>query len=336
MGVPVLLRFAARRTVLTLALVAGCSKAAPERPAERALPVNKPVPPLEDTSFRRPAAERIVAIGDLHGDVAATRTALRLAGAIDDKDHWSGGRLVVVQTGDQLDRGDDEPDILDLLERLASEASAVGGALYALNGNHEVMNVQGDFRYVTDDGFRDFGSAPPNEAHEREIRGLPNDQQGRAAAFLPGGGVARRLAKRPVVLQVGANVFVHGGVLEQHVDYGLGRMNSELQQWMQSPETGLPPAVVAGESGPIWLRLYSDGIPLASACDELNRVLARLNAKRLVVGHTVQQRGINSACGGKVWRIDVGLSRHYGGAPAALEISGDETRVLRPATAPGN
>jgi hypothetical protein len=46
------------------------------------------------------------------------RAALRLAGALDEHDHWTGGRLVVVQTGDQLDRGDDEPEILDLLERL--------------------------------------------------------------------------------------------------------------------------------------------------------------------------------------------------------------------------
>src|SRR4051794_38999116 len=67
---------------------------------------------------RLPAPARIVAIGDLHGDLEATRAALKLAGAIDDKDHWAGGALMVVQTGDQLDRGDGERAILDLLDRL--------------------------------------------------------------------------------------------------------------------------------------------------------------------------------------------------------------------------
>jgi hypothetical protein len=317
--------------VLSCALAIGCSKTEPEPPAAAVVASKRA--PLEDTSFRYPAAERIVAIGDLHGDAAAARAALRLAGAIDDQERWAGGRLVVVQTGDQLDRGDDEPEILGLLERLSAEAKAAGGALHALNGNHEVMNVQGDFRYVTEDGFRDFGKERSGHAHERAIQRLPPEAQGRAAAFLPGGDEARRLAQRPVVLQVGPNVFVHGGVLEEHVNYGLGRINREVQQWMLAPGSAPAPAVVANDRGPIWLRLYSDGLPLGSACDELGRVLDRLSAKRLIVGHTVQEHGINSACRGKVWRIDVGLSRYYGKRPpAVLEITGDQTRVLQAST----
>jgi hypothetical protein len=35
-------------------------------------------------------------------------------------------------------------------------------------------------------------------------------------------------------------------------------------------------------------------------------------AKRMVVGHTIQEAGINAACGGRVFRIDVGLSRGCG------------------------
>src|SRR5262245_61138965 len=70
--------------------------------------------------FRFSAPGRIVAVGDLHGDLQSTRQALRLARAIDEKDHWIGGDLTLVQTGDQLDRGDQEREILDLLERLTS------------------------------------------------------------------------------------------------------------------------------------------------------------------------------------------------------------------------
>lgn len=313
----------ARGTVLIVAIAVGCSKV--EEPATRDHVVTPLNPPIQDTSFRYPSAERIVAIGDLHGDMSATRAALRLAGAIQNADEWTGGRLVVVQTGDQLDRGDDEPEIVDLFERLTAQASAAGGALHVLNGNHEVMNVQGDFRYVTADGFQDFADARENVPGTQTFA---SNQRGRAAAFLPGGSVAKRLAKRPIVIQVGDNVFVHGGLLERHVAYGLGRMNKEVQQWMQGGVPAPAPEVVQGEQSPIWLRLQSDGVPPESVCEALRSTLQWMSAKRLVVGHTVQERGINAACDGRVWRIDVGMSRYYGHQPSVLEIAGDQVRVL--------
>jgi hypothetical protein len=47
-----------------------------------------------------------------------------------------------------------------------------------------------------------------------------------------------------------------------------------------------------------------------------------------VIGHTVQKGGITSACDARLWRIDVGLSRHYGGPTQVLEIRGDTVKVL--------
>ena len=37
-----------------------------------------------------PRAKRLVAIGDLHGDIVKTRAALRIGGLIDASDHWVG------------------------------------------------------------------------------------------------------------------------------------------------------------------------------------------------------------------------------------------------------
>lgn len=61
-----------------------------------------------------------------------------------------------LQVGDQLDRGDNEVQILYFLERLQKEAADAGGALHILNGNHETMNVGGRFRYATTPGRIDF------------------------------------------------------------------------------------------------------------------------------------------------------------------------------------
>ncbi len=179
-----------------------------------------------------PAAERIVAVGDLHGDFDATRRVLRLAGVIDEADHWAGGDLVFVQTGDVLDRGGGEQAILDLLERLADEAAAVGGAIYVLNGNHEVMNGALDLRYVTESGFADFEDAVVFDEEDSTLAAYPVEQRARVAALRPGGPYARLLADHNVVIVIGSNVFVHGGLLPEHLDYGLERINEVVGGWL--------------------------------------------------------------------------------------------------------
>ena len=43
--------------------------------------------------------------------------------------------------------------VLDLLMRLESEARAAGGAVHVVLGNHEVMNIAGDLRYVSTEEY---------------------------------------------------------------------------------------------------------------------------------------------------------------------------------------
>lgn len=270
--------------------------------------------------------QRVVAIGDLHGDLDATRRALRLAGAIDAQDQWAGHNLIVVQTGDQVDRGDQDREVLDLLEKLVPQAEAAGGKLYILNGNHEVMNTQADFRYISPASMRGFERLEGVNMEQPHLKLFPPEARGRAAAFLPGGPYARQLGERKTVLLLGGTVFVHGGLLPEHVDYGLERLNQEYQQWFKAEKMQLP-AILNNESSPIWNRFYSN-TEAAPECELLNKTLSKLGAKRMVVGHTVQAT-INSACEGKVWRIDTGMSRAYGGPVQVLEMMGEQVKVLK-------
>jgi len=269
--------------------------------------------------------QRIVAFGDIHGDLDATRRALRLAGAIDDQDRWIGGRLIVVQTGDQLDRGDEERAILELFDRLRAEAAASGGAFHALLGNHELMNVRSDLRYVTEGGFAEFDGNPALYDGDPRLAEIEPGQRGRVAAFLPGGPYATLLAERDLILEVDGTVFVHGGVLPAHVAYGLERINDETRRWLRGEAEF--PEILVGSDSPQWTRLYSRD-PDAEACETLALVLEALEAERMVMGHTVQSEGITSACDGKVWRIDTGMSSHYGGPLEVLEIVEDSVRVI--------
>jgi hypothetical protein len=266
-------------------------------------------------------------MGDLHGDLDVTRSVLRMVGAIDANDHWSGGDLVVVQLGDQLDRGDQERGILELFERLELEAPRAGGALYVLNGNHEVMNAQADFRYVTPGGFQDFAATPERPEWGAMLARVPARMRGRVAAFAPGGVWARRLAAHNTVMVIGDTVFVHGGLLAAHVDFGLERINRAVRDYLLGVQPTLP-ALLEGEDSPLWHRAFAMGDDPAM-CTALAQMLERVGAKRLVIGHTVQQRGINSACEGRVWRIDVGLSRYYHGPVQVLELRPNELpRIL--------
>jgi hypothetical protein len=253
-------------------------------------------------------SKRVVAIGDLHGDLGGTRSALRAAGAIADSDNWVGGELVIVQTGDILDRGDDESKIYDLFDRLTGQAKAAGGNIVMLDGNHELMNSALDFRYVTPGGMRDFGGD-------------------RGKAFSPGGTWAKRLARYNVVAIVDGTVYSHAGVLGDWVTQ-LDAINLDARCWLdgQAGSASEPPRALTSDDSPVWTRAY--GIPGAEDCVALAAVLAKLDAKRMVVGHTVQEQGITHACDGKLWRIDVGLAAGYGGPIEVLEVS-DTPRVLK-------
>ena len=275
---------------------------------------------------RVPGASRVVAMGDLHGDLEAAREALQLAGAMDEEGHWTGGDLVLVQTGDILDRGDDELEIWELFDGLKEEAEAAGGAIYLLNGNHELMNAYQDFRYVTEGGFADFSDTLPPDSPDSAFLALPPDERGRAAAFLPGGPASLRLARQNVAQVVGNTIFVHGGILSRNVTLSLDSLNVQARDWLQGkrPE----PEWVRGADSPVWARIYSKD-PDSAACDTLCQVLEALEVERMVVGHTVQKSGITAFCGGRVWAIDVGMARAYGGRPEVLEIIGNSVQSIR-------
>ncbi len=289
-----------------------------------AVPSHAALPEPTPTFF--PPVERIVAIGDLHGDLDRTLDAFQMAGIIDQSHHWAAGKLVVVQTGDQLDRGDQEQALLEFLDRLQGEALAAGGRLHLLNGNHELMNGRLDLRYVTEGGFADFEDAVTLNELDSLLLAHEPGQRARVAAFRPGGPYAMLLAEHNTILMIGDNLFVHGGVLPSHLDYGLEKLNREIQWWLAGE--GPAPEEIHTSKSPTWTRIYSNE-PDEDSCLTLDEVLTRLGAARMIVGHTVQDEGIVAHCNNRVWCIDAGLSHYYGGPINALEIMGDEVRVMR-------
>mmetsp|Transcript_12607 Transcript_12607/g.35169 ORF Transcript_12607/g.35169 Transcript_12607/m.35169 type:complete len:409 (-) Transcript_12607:1856-3082(-) len=271
--------------------------------------------PLSEKTFIT-TDSRVVAIGDVHGDLQKTVAALKLAGVLsisaEGAPVWCGGDTVVVQLGDILDRGDHEIQILHLFLRLKEQAKEQGGDVFLLNGNHESLNICGDFRYVTSGGF----------VESARVAGLPPEMAGkfqaqlkaRVALFAPGGPIARELANSYTALQINDTVFAHGGIMPHHVDYGLGRLNDEMSRWMRGEEGARSPMAAMGSPDSVlWCREYSREIwktqvDRSRSCALLSKVLNQLSANQMVVGHTPQEMGCNCECNGRIWRIDVGMS----------------------------
>ena len=117
--------------------------------------------------YRWEGVERIVAIGDIHGDYENYIATLKAAGLVDKKEKWSGGETHLVQTGDIPDRGPDTQKIIEHLENLEKQAERKGGRVHALIGNHEAMNVYGDLRYVSPGEYEAFKTRNSEKLRDR-------------------------------------------------------------------------------------------------------------------------------------------------------------------------
>eukprot|EP00210_Caulerpa_lentillifera_P002342 g2247.t1 len=269
------------------------------------------------------ARGKVIAIGDLHGDLRKTIRALELANVIRQGNRglpeWNGGNTVVVQLGDVLDRGDCEIGILMLLRELHDQAKNHGGGVYTLNGNHESLNVCGNFRYVTPGAFSESQVVAGMTGKKLSFN-WEDQVQARMSLYSPGGLLACELAKNPTVLVVNDTIFAHGGLLPVHVNYGLERINQEMSAWMKGDITptgskSTPPYIaMGGPNSILWNRTlgqerFDTSYDKYYACSMVKSVLKKVKAKRLVLGHTPQITGCNSECDGQLWRADVGMSK---------------------------
>ena len=183
--------------------------------------------------------ERIVAVGDVHGDYEQFVKLLRGAGLLDEKDNWAGGKAHLVQTGDVPDRGPRSRDVMDLLMKLEKQAKKAGGYVHALIGNHEAMNMYGDLRYVHVGEFAAFktkgSKALRDNFYRQNVKELRQNQpRGQSPEFGPDhkrrweenfelgwfehrlgfgarGKYGRWITRHNAVVKINATLFLHGG-----------------------------------------------------------------------------------------------------------------------------
>jgi hypothetical protein len=317
-------------------------------------------------TYRYTGIERVVAFGDPHGAYEELVTTLRGTGVVDEELRWSGGKTHLVSVGDLLDRGDYGRQVMDLLIRLQGEAAAAGGAVHVVLGNHEVMNLTGDLRYVSEGDYAQFG--------ETSRDGLPAGFFERRAAFAPEGDYGRWLLGLPGAIIINDTLFLHAGVSTLLDGLTLESLNASVRQdvrrfaegWHVLLEAGVvsdrdgfraiiarasdlprgadPRVAEAGEAiaaaarglpfspdGPQWYRGNIFCHPFTET-SMVERILGQLGATRVVVGHTVtSDRRINHRLGGRLIAADTGMNTaYYRGGPAALVLEDGEAWAWSP------
>lgn len=299
-----------------------------------------------------PPAKRIIAIGDIHGDLNLAIRSFELAGLIDKELNWIANppETIVVQVGDQIDScrpvpgfdchnnklSDDinqDMRVFDFFNEMHKKANLKGGAVYSLLGNHELMNSQGNFSYVSYENYNNFYY----KDNEKEYNG----SIGREHAFKPGGPVSKMMAcTRKSVIVIGSTMFAHAGVLpilattmnymnitnEEKLVY----LNTIVRKWLlkKISDNEYIKKIFIDDSkiSPFWTRIFGN-IPINSKldsndCSTFGKTIQAFNIGRMVVGHTPQistnghTAGINGTCytydgDNKLYRVDGGFSRAF-------------------------
>jgi len=211
--------------------------------------------------------EKIVAVGDLHGDYKNFVKILRGTKLVDKGLRWKGGKTHLVQIGDVIDRGPDAKKIYDLLMRLQKEAEEAGGKVHMLIGNHEEINITGisfDYEgYVTLDQFvsflpekykekkeRDFLKKKQKEALKQPGAGSSSDydlrdywKEIRNEAMENSNHSARKkytynfnktygkwILEQNAVIRINDIIFVHGGISEEFSTWKLKDINDQTRR----------------------------------------------------------------------------------------------------------
>jgi 3',5'-cyclic AMP phosphodiesterase CpdA len=308
--------------------------------------------PRQVDAHRWEGVERIVAIGDLHGDHDRAMLALRGSGLVDARGRWSGGATHLVQTGDIADRGPDTRRIVALLRDLSRQAERAGGRVHVLLGNHEAMNVLGDLRYVTAGEYAAFADRRSPSRRDRYYEAviaalrkqdpdafatLPDDHRTQWDQAHPLGWVEHRLAwdprwgtdgemfqwavSLPVAVQINDIVFVHGGISGAYCGNSLESLTSLAHAALRRPAAGAEGLdILLDQDGPLWHRGLAGEAPAATP-DLVDAILGRHGARHIVVAHTPTGGVVWPRLDGRVILIDTGISDAYGGHVGWLEAT---------------
>ena len=251
--------------------------------------------------------ERVIVIGDLHADFKKTKLIFQKLNLIDSNNNWIGGNTHIVQLGDQIDgkrmkkiQASGEVEIINFLEKINTQARKKKGAVHSLIGNHELMNLCGDFEFASD-----------KDIEEQE------KISSRSEIFKPGGVIFGNLAdSRHAILKIGDLVFSHAGILPSIIDDDLSgnefilKINLLMKEILKGKHKFFNDEIkkyFIGNESILFNRIL--GKPTVKR-ETVELGLEKIGAKHMFIGHTIQKK-VNALYKNLLWRLDVGISDSF-------------------------
>lgn len=218
---------------------------------------------------------RIVALSDVHGQFDLTMQLLQAHEIIDPSGDWSFGTGHLVLVGDIFDRGDRVTELLWFFHNLEQQATAAGGKVHVLLGNHEAMVLEGDLRYLH-----------PKYRYTSAAFGMPYQEIVGESTYL-----GKWLRSKPVAITINEIAFVHAGfsplLLSRTTSFDdINRafredlLDADLNEVLQDTLLN----ILYLDDGPLWYRGYFAEKPPSKR--EIKQQLRALKCDHIVVGHT--------------------------------------------------
>jgi hypothetical protein len=249
-----------------------------EQPVRFKVPIKSKIVIPTDIYFE---PEKMFVISDVEGNFNVVTGLLSKHKVIDKQLNWTFGNGHLVIIGDVFDRGNHVTELLWLLYKLEGEAQTRGGKVHMLIGNHEMMNLQNDLRYV-EPKYSAFG-----ELLEKQLSLSYVD------LFRENTELGKWLRSKNIVEKIGDTLFTHGGMSPVMVEAELSllEINTTMRLATDTPKAkrSILEKLLFGRNGPIWYRGYFMELPLSPKIDkpQLTNVLNYYGAKSIAVGHTI-------------------------------------------------
>nr|WP_162989008.1 metallophosphoesterase [Pedobacter schmidteae] len=264
----------------------------------------QPVLHNEPAEFKQP--DKLLALSDIEGEFSALRSLLLANKVIDSRYNWTFGTGHVVICGDLFDRGADVPAVIWLLYKLEQDAKAKGGYLHTILGNHDIMNLSGDLRYVE-----------PKYFENAKLMGLEYME-----LYGPDTELGRWLRSKNLIEKIGENLCLHAGVAPEinKLKISLKAVNERSRPYYDKAkrkelftDQAIWKLFDGKKSSLFWYRGYFQE-PKATL-QEVEETLSLYGANRIIVGHTITDTNVGFYYGGKVLGIDVNQHKgHHEGA----------------------
>lgn len=243
-------------------------------------------------------ASRIIVIADIEGNFNALYSLLISNHVMTPEFKWDfgDGRLVIL--GDLMDKGRNVTQCLWLIYHLETEARAHGGQVHFILGNHELMNLTLDVRYVHEKYL----------ALAQKVSRIENPSLAYWHLLKRNNVLLNWIRGKNCMEQIGDLLFVHGGVSAGMISRKLTIQNANetLRQFLQEMRTNDHTEFLLDRNGPLWYRgLVTDFSDQEKIAEQtVDEILHFYAVKKLVIGHTVVG-SVSSDYHGKVVRTDV-------------------------------